>query len=61
LIQYVKTDCKNVRRLLPYSVNMDPNKHNKMQELIKKAKEAAAAKAEKAKSGGNPPKPKPVN
>ena len=34
---------------------MDPNKNTNMQALIKKAKEAAAAKAQKA---GNPPKPK---
>jgi len=54
LIQYVKTDCKNVRKRLPQS-DMDPNKNTNMQALIKKAKEAAAAKAQKA---GNPPKPK---
>jgi hypothetical protein len=33
---------------------MDPNKNTNMQALIKKAKEAAAAKAK----AGNPPKPK---
>jgi len=43
ILQYVKTDCKNVGNYLTYKIEMPGP--NAMQQLIKRAKDAAAAKA----------------
>jgi hypothetical protein len=43
ILQYVKTDYKNVGNYLTYKIEMPGP--NAMQELIKRAKDAAAAKA----------------
>jgi len=58
ILQYVKTDYKNVGNYLTYKIEMPGS--NAMQELIKKAKAAAAAKTTTTATKVKPVKSDPV-
>ena len=58
ILQYVKTDYKNVGNYLTYTIEMPGP--NAMQELIKRAKAAAAAKTPTTETKVKPVKSDPV-